>query len=147
MDTVLNLESIDLVENPLPSWPSSNLGSKPGKHNEAVSPTPHMENTSFEFQIHEIDMAINKCDGVIGANQDTTNREVDSHPKTAPRILTLGENYGEIDQETSRLLVVADPTLTSPTITQNNPTSRKWKQLAHQFHLGDSSMQSTVARK
>ena len=68
MDTVLNLESTDLVENPLPSWPSSNLGPKSGKHNEAVSPTPHTENVSFEFQIHEIDMAINKFDGVIGAN-------------------------------------------------------------------------------
>ena len=74
MDTVLNLESTDLVENPLPSWPSSNLGPKLGKHNEAVSPTPHTKNTYFEFQIHEIDMAIHKFDGVIGANQDTTNQ-------------------------------------------------------------------------
>ena len=68
MDTVLNLESTNLVENPLPSWPSSNLGPKPEKHNEVISPTPYMENASLEFQIHEIDMAINKFDGVIGAN-------------------------------------------------------------------------------
>ena len=49
MDMVLNLESTDLVENPLPSWPSSNLGPKPEKHNEAISPTPYMENASLEF--------------------------------------------------------------------------------------------------
>ena len=42
---------------------------------------------------------------------------------------------------------MADPTLTSPTTTQNNPTSRKWEQLTRQVHLGDSSTQNTVARK
>lgn len=73
MDTVQNLEVTDLVECPLSSCPSSNLRPILGKNNEAITPSTHTENTSFEFQIHEIDMEINKFDGVIAANQDTTN--------------------------------------------------------------------------
>ena len=72
MDTVQNLEVTDLVECPLSSCPSSNLRPILGKNNEAITPSTHTENTSFEFQIHEIDMEINKF-GVIAANQDTTN--------------------------------------------------------------------------
>ena len=37
--------------------------------------------------------------------------------------------------------------LTPLTTTQPNPTSRKWKQLARQVHVEDSSIQNTVARK
>ena len=68
---------------------------------------------------------------MITVNQDTINWEVDSHPKTALKNLTVGENFGDIDQEISGLLAMADPTLFSSTTTQNNPTPRKWKQLAH----------------
>ena len=70
-------------------------------------------------------MDINKFDGVIVVNQDTINQEVDSHPKTTLKNLTVGKNCGEIDQEISGILAMADPTLFSSTTTQNNPTSRK----------------------
>lgn len=72
-------------------------------------------------------MEINKFDRVIAANQDIINQEVDSHPKTALKNLTISENSGEINQEILGLLAVADLTLFSSTTTQNNPNPRKWK--------------------
>lgn len=147
MEIVLNLEATDLVGNSLHSCPFSNLGQKPRTHSDAISPTSHTNHTSFEIQLHEIDMTINKFDGLISASHEATNQEVDSNPITSPKNLTLDENYGKIEQENPGLLAMTDPTLPSPTTVQNNSSQRKWKQLTRQVHQGDTSMKNSVARK
>ena len=56
---------------------------------------------------------------------------------------TIGEPYLDTPRPLAKSLSTFSPLITS----QLNPTPRKWKQLAQQVHVGDSSMQNTVAGK
>ena len=70
-----------------------------------------------------------------------------SHSNTKPNDVMIGAINDEPYLGNPRPLAETVTALTPSTTTQPNPTSRKWKQLARQVHVEDSSMQSTVARK
>lgn len=61
--------------------------------------------------------------------------------------MVIGEKIGEPKLETPGRFDEFVTTLPPSTTSQLNPTSRKWKQFARQAHVGDSSMQNTVARE
>lgn len=50
--------------------PSSNLASKLGSQIDPVSSTSHSEQNSFEIQIQEIDMELNKFDSMAVVNPE-----------------------------------------------------------------------------
>ena len=55
-----------------------------------------MEHESFEVQIQEIDTELTKFDRRGEVSQATEFQEFDSHPKTDPNNLVIGETIGDL---------------------------------------------------
>ena len=146
-EPILNLEIVDLLEKNSLGISTQNLAPNSRVITNPVSNTSHMEHDSFEIQIQEIDMKLIKFDRLGEANQEAEIQELDSHSNTEPIEVVIGATSDEPYLGNPRPLAEIVTTLTPLTTTQPNPTSRKWKQLARQVHVRDSSMQSTLARK
>lgn len=99
-----------------------------------------MEHDSFEIQIHEIDKELSKFDRLDEVNLVAEVKEFDLHPNTNPKNLIIGEKVGELNSKSPGPLAESTSTLSLSTTSQINPILRKWKQLARQANVGDSSM-------
>ena len=142
-ETILNLETTDLLEKDSLGNLTKNLAPDSGVNINPVSDTSHMEHDSFEIQIQEIDSELTKFDRLGEANQEAEIQELVSHSNTKPNDVMIGAINDEPYLGNPRPLAETVTALTPLTTTQPNPTSRKWKQLARQVHMEDSSMQST----
>nr|POE64007.1 hypothetical protein CFP56_40429 [Quercus suber] len=135
-EPILNLETAVLVEKNSLGSSTQNLAPTSGGIINPVSDTSYMEHDSSESQIQDIDTELTKFDRLGEVNQEAEIQEPISHSNIEPNDGVTGVTSDE-----------TATTLPSLETTQPNPTSRKWKQLARQVHVGDSSMQSMLARK
>lgn len=86
-----NLEKSYLGGNNSHSCRSLNIASKSGSQIDPVSSLSHCEQKSFEFQIQEIDMELNKFDCMIEIILEAKDQEFDSHSKTIPKEFDQGK--------------------------------------------------------
>ena len=141
------METMVLLEKNSLGSPTQNLAQNSGVIINPVSDTSHIEHDSFKIQIQEIDTKLTKFDRLGEVNQEAEIQELDSHSNTEPNDVVIGATSDDPYLGNPRPLAKIVTTLAPLTTTQPNPTTRKWKQLARQVHVEDSSMQSTVARK
>ena len=80
-----NLEILDLGGKNSLSYPSLNIATKSGSQIDLLSSLSHCEQNSFEFQIQEIDMELNKFDRVVEVNSEAKVQKFDSYSKTIPK--------------------------------------------------------------
>ena len=139
-----NLEILDLGGKNSLSYPSLNIASKSGSQIDYVSSRSHCEQNSFEFQIQEIDMELNKFDRVVEVNSEAKVQKFDSYSKTIPKEVDRGKFVGELNLDNLRPLDVPAPDFTPSTSPPKQPKS---KEVEAKAHVGDSSVQCTNTRK
>nr|POE46483.1 hypothetical protein CFP56_59028 [Quercus suber] len=86
-----------------------------GSQIDSVSYLSHCEQNSFEFQIQEIDMELNKFDHVVEVNSKAKVQEFDSYSKTIPKEVDQGEFVGELTLDNLRPLDIPTPDFTPST--------------------------------
>nr|POE89398.1 hypothetical protein CFP56_01758 [Quercus suber] len=102
---------------------------------------------SFESQIEEIDLALNKYDTLTDSRMDTAGTKISLQLISNPLMDEVSINADECNPKISGNPNGTLATSDSITVPTGNHTPRKWKQLARLAHTDDSSMQSSSSRK